>query len=998
MRNEKTGKNFIGSIMILLFFLCVPVISQPFSVMAGSTGQEEEDRLGEALDEAEKKGYSWQAAAGLIQYLEVYPGNTYDITGWGYYGSDWEFQAGDDGRYYPVRINGKNNVTHTTSAGKKSGDDGGDLIDPGIVVGTAVVIAFIGGSTAVAVSVGKKKGKKKQTVQKKYEGSQYKLHVQKDFGNRLRRGGKPVLIRAWIEEIKDGNGRLNPPMTAALKAGGRETGVNARTVGIGPGGMMQILVTIDAGYQYNAIPQVGQPLIAGVQVIYHGAAGSTYTKVVEFEVVGDPFISVVEKEDFNRNVLLKDKMEPVQFLFGDRYKEEIYLKLEDFTEDAEKLDISCASSVFALSAKKVAPFVFCLTVENRSNGEVSRFGRYPLKTTALVSAKNTAGEYAERSVEFHLYPDGIYVPAEEYPAGKIKYYEETKGNCIEIPTNDGNTNRTTLAFEILPAYIWLRCAYRTSYGYVFTEKKGIRYIPEPVPLNKISEAVKSNSQRFEVKIEGDRSDPCISDNKGCFVLMPQKSLLMEDDKVFYIYHLHFAFEGKGQARPVPEFDLPVRFVGDVKGGKNMYREEEIRAIRRLVDILELNRLNSARQLLLHIDDIPTSDLNKYRWVLFDEGLKYQNNKYDDFMAHSDFMDKLIAACSAAEWIGDMALSVVIKHVTVGMAANIAEPLTFAIKDLFVSISGDMINASLWGYEFSMTPIEIFRRVTGIADNRVTGYLSSLLGGDPSAWKTDRIIKTAFFAVTAKVIKHTLENFDDDGNILDPESGSVSKDRGAWDIIWNIIYNTMKDFTLEALKIYIGNKIGDLLPADTERKGEILTEYLEGLPEPAPGNGSLYHRMIENAYVKELLKEKLGDIVGDTAAQSAGFELDKVTDLVFHGKIEGITYIRIGITDDAGVEISMPQLLMDALIGIAVMSGITKEAEKDGVDWKKFKREMPKNLPYMNRDDMARYLTMAGEHAAAELYSGLPKRRQNRKYIRDVKDGDYVDPAGHVLYR
>lgn len=156
---------------------------------------------------------------------EGHPGDTMTVTEVYHYGDIrgiTEYVWVDPNAEVPADDDDDIEEEVTTEAERRRGEDRGTNMNPGIVDGikdsgipedaaTAGGGALIGGGIAGILEENerKKKKKDKKDKEKQTKRSNYRMYVNKDFGNTLRRGEDARMVYARIAELPEGGGELS---------------------------------------------------------------------------------------------------------------------------------------------------------------------------------------------------------------------------------------------------------------------------------------------------------------------------------------------------------------------------------------------------------------------------------------------------------------------------------------------------------------------------------------------------------------------------------------------------------------------------------------------------------------------------------------------------------------------------------------------------------------------------------------------------------------------
>jgi hypothetical protein len=123
------------------------------------------------------------------------------------------------------------------------------------------------------------------TGKDKKNGKSYKMYVQKDFGDAIKRGGEPVPIRARMAEVDTGGiEKDRNDLTSQITASGKGMKVNSVTVS---GRYIEAMVNVPKDWNEDQ---------ASISFTFTGEGGS-FTNTVLFRVIDGPSIKFVEEAE-----------------------------------------------------------------------------------------------------------------------------------------------------------------------------------------------------------------------------------------------------------------------------------------------------------------------------------------------------------------------------------------------------------------------------------------------------------------------------------------------------------------------------------------------------------------------------------------------------------------------------------------------------------------------------------------------------------------------------
>ena len=649
--------------------------------------------------------------------------------------------------------------TVNTVAKYDPGDDGGDTVNPIIVFGASVVAAGVGAGAAGAAGAGG------GTTKVKGDGSQFKLHISKDFGNSVRAGGKTKAVYAYVERIKEGVSSIDIGLTQSLQASSSNPGINVSTAGIEQN-MLRINISADKNFTGSSFT---------ITVLFMGEGG-TFTKNVEFKIAPPASIDTFDEDGlffapgFD---MLASKQRIVTF----------YVKLINFIEEVDRFEIKAEKSednnLIGLRSTLVKKNYYKLEVANRQAIDLPQMGEYPIRKDFVLRAYNQYGDDAETLITMDFYPEGIFID--------VTNTETETYNSVQyavIRTHEGNVSVN--GFRSYEQGVKVGCAYLKDND-VEIEEDGIS-IDKFWSQDQLSVDIFNNTERFQLWIYGGFGEAALNQylqqsQDGRISFQSNKALLMKTADVRYEYILDLSYNSyKAQ--------LPFRLTGEVQfeNSKELTREELIKRTKKLISIMELSELYSVQELSAHLDSMPKSVIRQYARTLYKEGLIYQNFKGNEYRSWSNYMDNCVGYCNKTIWFCDMTMSVIITIWTGGYAW-IAEPAIMAMKELIIdNIFPDVAHSFNWDIPYKFDVDKLLSTVDSKTENIAANFLT---GGSGMALTKGKIVTVLVAAGLMKVGKNTNKNWD-----------SYS----GWDLFWHVLKDTASEMTMSSIKTFIGYKI------------------------------------------------------------------------------------------------------------------------------------------------------------------------------------------------
>ena len=296
----------------------------------------------------------------------------------------------------------KQNVSVTQFAKDQTGEDGGVSVPAAIVIG----VLSTGTSVAGAVLAGSKRKKENEKTEK--SGS-YKMYIQKDFGDSIRRGGVPVTVRARMAEIDSlGKTVYRPDLTEKISASSGELTIHKVSF---TGKYCEATVSVPKDQNIDQ---------AVISFIFTGEGG-TFTNNVVFRVTDGASIRFTGDNVSHRG----SNTISLNCIFGDGFKYSDYFRVLDAPNPPLLKDITAkASDGFDISFENTEqPDVFKVIIANKTT---------PLKAPSVFFKEE------EIELEFSVIVEGEeeplkgYIYMNPYPEGlSVKSRYQDKKNDID---------------------------------------------------------------------------------------------------------------------------------------------------------------------------------------------------------------------------------------------------------------------------------------------------------------------------------------------------------------------------------------------------------------------------------------------------------------------------------------------------------------------------------------------------------------------------------------
>ncbi len=330
----------------------------------------------------------------------------------------------------------------TQNADKNSGEDSGVNIPAAIVVGSVGVLgagaATVAGAAAAGAaaagsaaagaagsSVGTDGGEIGEDERRK---KRYKMYIQKDFGNSIRKGANPVAVRARIAEVsEDGTERDRNDLTAQINY------VNGSGIeihrGVYAGRYCEAVVSIPKDYEGDT---------ADITFSFTGEGG-TFNNTVRFRAIGEPDILFADD-----NGAYSNSSCCLNAIFGDgfTYTRRFWLKDAVTLPSPDAFSVSGANDFDISFETTETQGVYALKITNKTSDPgrndpywdiFNKKDRRDITFSVMVEGE---AEPTEGYVDVTLYPERISVESRVLQTDNsqpnlryvsVRSYEKEKG-------------------------------------------------------------------------------------------------------------------------------------------------------------------------------------------------------------------------------------------------------------------------------------------------------------------------------------------------------------------------------------------------------------------------------------------------------------------------------------------------------------------------------------------------------------------------------------------
>ena len=808
-------------------------------------------------------------------------------------GAESKFYLGEDGKTVKFSISAGEIVMFFDVIGILPSAGATDPVDPGVTqnaqqnpgedsgvsVPAAVVIGVFGGSAAlIGAAAALASGENDQEDEKK---KSYKMYVQKDFGDAIRRGGdKPVIVRARMAEVVPG-GAEHDRDDLTEKIGVSADGMTVHSALL-VGRYCEATVTVPKEYDKDT---------ANITFTFIGEGGS-FTNTVVFRIVEGPTLKFIDETDgtlyhngcgiqaipgdgftYTRRFMVVDAPVPPGL------KDITAINTGEFDVSFELTDQTAVYKMIVKNNTKPEPEHDIFAKEKDINYEIN---------VVIEGEKEPIKGY----VTMEMYPEGVTIQSrDEGKKGEVKYVYVQAYEKEEYGELDKKWQVSEIKFTL---------AHKDKDKAVIDPKEA-KYKFEKIKGSGGKGMRADKEQCLAEKYEYKESYGEWND-KFTYTFEPNANLSEPEDGTFMMVLLPTACEYDGKTY---EVEIPLRLRGKDPGPMQEW-EKEYKDLERRIEKFSLpeNKAKLVHELKMCALE-PKASVEQLRltskWILR-EYMVYWTTQQKRDQAEARMYNIIVNVLEWTKFLGDCAFSFLINM----YAGPVADALISPVKDFAASAFGEIIAAVNNGEKLTleiMDRFEFSKNLAQAGDNLVANNIKL------TDWKKAAATLGGYFvycAVKNYIIKLREEDVSD---------------------VWGALCEAFKDMTLAALKSKAGDLIGKWLK-DSKKFQEKIVPYFQKYFQETQIT-TLQHRINDAlGFEGELRKlggysnddpvtAKIEDVVGKYIGDLVGAGFDKVRECYDSSKftIEGghvICCFNLKLFDalQYGIRLDLSAILMN----------------------------------------------------------------------------------------
>ena len=822
-----------------------------------------------------------------------------------------------------------------TNATDRPGEDNGRSVIPAIIIGVSIAGAAVAAGTA---SSGKNKDNKKN------DDPTYKMYIRKDFGDTIFVKAAPVKVYARIESSKGGVVSNEQGLTSEINISSETKGVNVNVVGIVSGAKCAEI----------QIPDNKDNIEECVIAFTYKGKGGIFIEKVKFKVVLQKHIEFIHIQENGQIKVMAEDERSFRSLFGHNYKINKYIRLNNFSEDAEDVKaIPPEGSGVSVNVTRTAPFTYWLSISE--NYKYTQFGKFPFDVKIDIVAYNKGEAEAKAVLTLKMYPSGIYVDTSDLDPSRVKE-DHIEVNVCEF------TDDKMLKFK--PTLFRL---YYATWGDDDDNEVTVREVCKDNPRISVlpkDDASEKILKKFEYGLYIDKDK-----TPSVLTLEPNRGLFQRDPNTKFLYQIKIEREHRpawGEEGPDYAGSFMIRLLGKPDDDKTYDRRKEIDEIH---NIIALNKLQEnakvqqlVQQLIEHMGNMSDAELKRRRRWIYDLSADLQNEEFYKQQLYVEYYEYGIKVVGTVRWLDDIAFSLTVKYILAAYGANttLADAIIIPLKDLLFDAFGEWSANKFWG---SGNPdYSFWSEVVKKIDSGVSSAAWSLVGSEDVNIK--KVVWCIVGATIVNVIKNSYINYKE-----------FEKDKKEIDssYFWKVCRAVLMDLSTNALSTYIsntfvGNTCDKLLDKyfgkaiEMNKNNKNYSSFIEFFMKK--GGWKLEKNATKETYSK-ILGEIRDSLIRENGASTFVSALTGGVGNFTEAYLEGEkTFTLPLLNDDASISVEVDTVTLKTLMYCHMQENL--RLEQVARELGNGKVVLPEEIDYVHRSDLVEFYRRRGYMSEAEF--------------------------------
>ena len=678
----------------------------------------------------------------------------------------------------PITYEGFSSADVTTHAHVRAGEDEGVSVPAAIVIGViggGAAIAGAAAGTAASGTGGSDDGKKKS----------YKMYVQKDFGDAIRKGAeKPSVIRARMAET-DALGAEHDRNDLTAKISVSADGMTVHGAAL-VGRYCEATVSVPKNYEEDT---------ASITFTFTGEGG-VFNNTVVFRIVDGPSLKFAEEEPEGSGQLKFYTCNyGIDAIPGDKFTYTALFMIEDATTPPALTDISCKKvEGYDVTFEETKwRYVYKAVVKNNTPEEHNEDVFAKVKENQIEISVKVEGEKEPVNgwLTMNMYPEGLTIQSRDEGKKKdVKYVYVQAYEKEYVGDLDKKWQVSEMKFTLAVKGDDKAIVDPKEAKYKFEKIKGSG------GLGMRADKEQCLAEKYEYKESwGDWN------GKFTYDFEPNANLAEPDDGTFMmvILPVQCSFDNKSY-----NAEIPLRLRGKDPDPMADW-EKEYKELERRIEKFSLpeNRAKLIHNLKMCALE-PKASVEELRltskWILR-EYMNYWTTQQSRDQAEATMYNVIVNTLEWTKFAGDCAFSFLIN----AYAGPVADALLSPAKDFLTGAIGEVIAARNYGEEIDVDKFEFSKNLAAAGDNLVSNNI------DLKDWRKAAATLGGYFCYCA--IKNYLLKL---------------REKNESDF-WGSLCEAFKDMTAAALKSKAGDLIGKWLKESKkfqEKIGPKIASYFK----------------------------------------------------------------------------------------------------------------------------------------------------------------------------
>lgn len=513
------------------------------------------------------------------------------------------------------------------------------------VIGATVAAGTLGGSVDGGGSGSNTDSSRQDQEAEDKSKKRYKMFISKDFGDAIRKGAAPVIVRARIMEI-DANGMRKPrlDLTERISVSGESLQIGSVTMD-----GMWVNAQIYAYEENNAKE--------GTVVFNFNGEGGVFRNRVVFRLTGKPYIVFPDAPSYSDGMYLK-------MIADDPETYSVRFFFEDAVGEPAKLLFSPGERFRASARAADTVRTYYADVNALYGTDRNSIYAIPEREYIGIHAEFMNGDVVDGGFNVDIWPKGLSVSS-----------RHVINDRIMIDTAP-NTEAGDLDYRIRPTEFEVKLAYRDSVSGKPVFLTGQDLNPQFSNLYQVEKYGKMFTDNFRYTIDT---------QFNLYSIEPQNSLPMLKD--FYEAMMDIKCEAGGN---VYTQSMPLAFCGEKPLlPVSMEWEAVFKKLKRDIEIFGIGRDPQINAMLRNPRIHSADELRDLRRKIIEAGVAFYMEYGEAYQDYEKLITKYIVIAGTMVSAGDLAVEYILKYYFAGYGTIVAK-FSNPLKNLLCTYLGEYI--------------------------------------------------------------------------------------------------------------------------------------------------------------------------------------------------------------------------------------------------------------------------------------------------------------------